>query len=342
MVQLTYYSDPAPERPVVKVPEVPTSEASWYAAVPRGEGELRFGFTLGDVQRIAAYAVRNDRWYRAADVRERMAAAWHAAVELLYASDTAPHGYDLIDAARAAVDRLVREEMRTHGQDHHDVWAGRGVMPNFLRFWWGARQNTASPEGRIVEREALRQIWPCLSPRHREVLAALAAHGEYRAAAEALGIGYHTFCVEISQARRSFFALWHEHETPAAVWGQDRRVGAYGASEAPKSKRRPATRAVKRRVAGPKPKREPVHGKASTYANHECRCIPCTTAATEKARARRRANGAKAVPRIDDAKIRQARRMRAAGATLKTIADELGISLSHVSRLVRGYQKEAA
>jgi transposase len=75
----------------------------------------------------------------------------------------------------------------------------------------------------VTERLALAQIWPRLHPGHRQVLAALAATGDYGLAAASLGISRSWFISRLSQARKAFLKLWHEHETPSRPWGDDRR-----------------------------------------------------------------------------------------------------------------------
>jgi hypothetical protein len=50
---------------------------------------------------------------------------------------------------------------------------------------------------------------------------ALAAHGDYATAAQAVGYPYGSFSCLISQARAEFFALWHEAETPSRLWANN-------------------------------------------------------------------------------------------------------------------------
>ena len=49
-------------------------------------------------------------------------------------------------------------------------------------------------------------------------LLALAAHGDYTTAAQAIGYPYGSFSYLISQARAEFFALWHEGQEPSRLW----------------------------------------------------------------------------------------------------------------------------
>jgi len=70
---------------------------------------------------------------------------------------------------------------------------------------------------------ALAQIWPRIPAHQQEALHALAAHGDYQAAADALGLKYHTFCKRIKLAREQFLRLWLEGETPRRGWRDRRR-----------------------------------------------------------------------------------------------------------------------
>jgi hypothetical protein len=123
------------------------------------------------------------------------------------------------------------------------------------------------------------------------------------------------------------------------VWGTDRRIGSYASATSEKSRPRPVTRSIARRSG--RPKHELVHGKASTYTNHGCRCGPCTTAATDKARASRRASGTGERRRITVSQLAAIDRRREAGESLKSIAADLGFADSYLSRLTRGILQPA-
>jgi hypothetical protein len=103
--------------------------------------------------------------------------------------------------------------------------AADATSTRFERYWRHVAAPDDGPEEKITERLALAQIWPHLRPVHREALAALAAHGDYQRAAQALGLPYATFKSRISTARREFLALWHDGETPSRPWVRDRRAG---------------------------------------------------------------------------------------------------------------------
>jgi hypothetical protein len=192
--------------------------------IPLGAVEVRHGYSLDHLHRIARRAVSSSL-RTAMDYADRLDAAWHAIVEHLYDSEQLPSSLELIQVGRLAIEDLVRDRCRAHGYRRRNVYAGRGSAPHFQRYWWLATQRAAAPEGRIVEREALRQIWPRLSATHRQVLLALATHGDYQLAAVSLGKTYGTYCVHVANARKAFLRLWHEGEAPSRTWGTDRRVG---------------------------------------------------------------------------------------------------------------------
>jgi hypothetical protein len=200
----------------------PAGRLSPLPACVAGDAELRHGYTLSQVAALSVYAVRRQLWHQAADFDERLEIAWHAIVEHIYASEQPPPAREVIRAGWKAVGDDVGRAQRFYGLDAHDRYAGTSA--GFERYWWFAARPAPGPEDRVTERVALAQIWPRLRPAHRDVLAALAAHGDYGLAAASLGRSYKTFTFEVSQARREFFALWHEGETPSRPWGQDRRI----------------------------------------------------------------------------------------------------------------------
>jgi hypothetical protein len=183
--------------------------------------EALHGYTLHDIQRLTRLALHLDRWYTAGDMEERYDAVWFAIVEALLAADTQPSRSSLLRAGMEASDVLVRDEMRTHGRCTLNIGQ---PMPRFHAYW--NPSNTPSPEPRIIDREALAQIWPQLQPRQQQALEALAATGDYDKAAAALGVTRGTFTVLISTGRRRFYSWWHEHETPSRQWRTDRRVSS--------------------------------------------------------------------------------------------------------------------
>ena len=302
---------------------------------PYYEDGARFGFTLDHLNNIAKRAVQTSLT-KASDFNWRLDAAWFGVVECLYSAQEPPSGLELVAAGRSALERAVRDEQREHGFNKRDVWAGSMAAPNFQRYWWGA-QRTPSPEPYVVERMCLKQIWPRLTPRQQEAIIALAAHGDYAAAAGSLGITVGTFNVHISKARRRYAELLFEGETPRGAWGTDRRVSKAGALAEVDGSRR-ARRAVGRR-SGDRPKTELVHGNPNTYTNHGCRCDPCREAATAKARESRRAKGVRERRRVTVSELEQIRARRDAGESVIAIAAEFGYADSYIYRLLTGKRR---
>lgn len=190
---------------------------------------LRHGYTMRDLDLLARKA--DTRAYtKALDPGDRYDTAWHAITEHLYTVAKPPTVHDLIYTGATAINRAAQDHRQTWGMTR--TWgAEEGTRGGFQRYWQLARV-APSPEGRIVDEQALRQIWPLLSPTHRAVLTALAAHGSQTDAATATGKSYATFGSHLKMARRAFYALWHEHETPSRMWGKnDHRQGRRTATQ---------------------------------------------------------------------------------------------------------------
>jgi hypothetical protein len=313
-------------------PPVP-EEPSW-TPTPDDVHALRYGYNLDDLQRFARIATW--RVVGRIEYQTRYEVAWSAIAEALYSAVQAPEPGELIVAGYAAISAHLGDEMHHTGRDRKHVGQ---EMPRFSAYWRGLSPHAPSPEQRIVDATALRQIWPHLPGRQREALLALAAHDDYLAAAAALGVTPGAFRALVSQARRTFLRLWHEGETPSRVWGTDRRVGSRASVAEPTSRRRTATRAVVRRKG--RPTRELVHGEASTYDRYGCRCKLCTAAKTEKTKQARRAKGVPAQRRVTVSQLADIRRRQAAGETLTAIGADIGFDGSYLSRLVRGLRQPA-
>jgi hypothetical protein len=187
------------------------------------DAELRFGFTLDRLERLSHFAARRKLWHHGLELAERKEVAWAAMSEHLYACDEPPTVGELINAAWEAIAKHIGSHRQFLGHNTDDP--DGGIRPAFDRYWRHVAGPASGPEERIIERIALAQIWPHLRPVHREALAALAAHGDYAQAAEAMGESYVTFKSQVSRARREFLALWHEGETPSRPWVRDRRAG---------------------------------------------------------------------------------------------------------------------
>jgi hypothetical protein len=186
--------------------------------------ELRHGYTIVSLQNLARRAVFDSRW-QFLPFHEKYDIAWSAIAEELYANDEPPHVHELIRFGEKAIRQYVDDLGHTHGRyigGHHELPPG-SAMPRFEKYWWTHAAHTNSPEERIIDMTALRQIWPRLNGVHQVVLMALATHGDYESAAAALGKSYKTFVTQIYTARKQFLRLWHEGEKPSGVWGHDRR-----------------------------------------------------------------------------------------------------------------------
>lgn len=184
---------------------------------------IRYGWTLRDLDALARTVVSNNRtWWPAGDRDDLYSAAWHGIVEHLYTVDTEPHRHDLMEAGRQALARDVKDTMRHHG-------ARRDGTNNGLKYaiyWEWAGRATPSPEAGIVERLALAQILPTLTPGQLAALHALAATGDYAEAARLVGTARTGLKSQLMHGRRRFRALWHEGEKPSKPWGVDRRAGS--------------------------------------------------------------------------------------------------------------------
>lgn len=205
--------------------------------------EVKHGYTLRDLDALVRIAIHQRAAYIGIDTDERYAAGYHGAAELLCGTDEPPTSTALIRAARDAADYETRRtgEHRGHGRARGDGSPSDGAMPKFWAYWDRESNVTHSHENGIVDRIALTQIWPRLTPAHQEALQALAAFEDYQAAADMLGLKYHTFCRRVWLARNAFLRLWLEGETPARRW-RDRKV------QTPGGKRQSMSSHVRRRA----------------------------------------------------------------------------------------------
>jgi hypothetical protein len=250
---------------------------AWSDFAPRGATELRHGYTLDDLRRLAGGVVKH-AWSQLGDQADRLEVVWSAIAEALYASETAPARRDLFQAGMDAMGRYDADDRHHHGiaSSGPHAYAGRGSSPAFQTYWCLA-MTARSPEDGVVERVALAQIWPRLTEGQRRALLALAAFDDYAAAAEALGIKYQSFHSLIRAARIRFLALWHEGESPSRVWGRDRRIWRRGVEGV---EHRPVTvrmRAAAKRWPHPPGPASFRHG-LSGYKLHACRCPVCGAA----------------------------------------------------------------
>lgn len=226
-----------------------------------GSTAVRQGYTFDDLDHMTRTAVLRDYspaiWWTS-NMDDRYNLAWCAIAEHLAFAEETPARQELIQVGAAALTRSVNSIRRDYGL--------RDNARAFNVYWLDLGMPSGSPERAIVERAALSQIWPLLTRRHREVFEALATFDNHTLAAQSLGMEQRVFSKTLSNARRQFLGLWHEGEEPSRPWGNDRRRK--------EGSRRPTATAhlsyQKKRT-----KVEPVHGKASTYRNHRCRCPLC-------------------------------------------------------------------
>lgn len=185
---------------------------------------LWHGYGLADIDRLARTAAACAFGGRILDPGDRYDTAWSAIAEALCAAEQAPTPRDLAYTGMVAVNRAGRDYRHTRGLGER--WgASEGDAPNFGRYWNEFRRVTSSPEDAVVDRLAVRQIWPRLSLPARQALYALAVHGDYPKAAASLGKTEKGLSCALARARAEFRALWHEHETPPRMWG---KTGASG------------------------------------------------------------------------------------------------------------------
>ncbi len=190
--------------------------------LPRSDLHIAHGYTLADVYDLAARAVRTDYWRPSIAWTERVEAAWSAISSALLEAEEPPRRAALIIIARDASNDVIASDMRHHGIDTRSATFGES-RANFERYW---RTLARTPlEDRVVDGLAIFQIWVRLKPDLQDALVALASHGDYSAAADAMGLGYYAFCARVSRARKQFLRLWHDGEAPSRVWGNDKRQG---------------------------------------------------------------------------------------------------------------------
>ncbi|WP_052432806.1 hypothetical protein [Streptacidiphilus carbonis] len=197
----------------------PTRESLWH------------GFSMDDLDRLARIATLRAFGGRNLDLVDRYETAWDAIAVALATADEAPAGGLLVVIGARAVDRAAQDHQHTWGKAR--TWgSAEGDIAAYQRYWELARRSAASPEDAVVDRTALRQIWPRLSVTHQQVLYALAVHdGDHAEAAATLGKTLGTFRTHLKDARAAYRVLWHEHETPSRMWGKSGQRGRRTAAQ---------------------------------------------------------------------------------------------------------------
>lgn len=189
------------------------------------EAEVKHGYTLRDLEQMTRAAVIADR-SMASDIQDRKDTAWSAIAEQLCTSEEPPGRQELIRVGWQAIYRDARKTYRQRGRPDVAWEYDEAVRPRFAQYWRDFLV-TPSHEGRVVEHIAVGQVLQILTPIYRDAIVALAVHGNYRLAAESLGIKDKAFQMRIITVRRQLLARWFEGETPRKVRRTDRRVGSY-------------------------------------------------------------------------------------------------------------------
>jgi hypothetical protein len=250
MTARTYYPDREPTFAEKPRPETPFTDPD--------PAVIRYGYTLRDLHRLTATAVRADR-SMALDVADARDIAWSAIAEHLCAADEPPHPNELVQAGWQGIYRTVREGYRSRGYRDGD-YGMAPTMPRFVQFWGSTV--TPSHEDTLVEKVATPQILSALTPIYRDAIVALAVHDDYLKAADLLGINYPAFTARISVARRRLLELWHEGETPHRTRRTDRRVESHSATLATHCGRghewTPENTRIRHRVVRGRPKHDRV------------------------------------------------------------------------------------
>ena len=190
------------------------------------------GWTLANAERVAGTAARDhpSAFLSHADGRD---VALNAITEAILTASAPPAELDLLRAGRDAISRAAAAERHHHGLSART----EGDAPRFARYWY---QPSLPFEDALVDAIAVGQVLAGIRPSWRRDLEALAEHGTYAAAAEALGTTGVTFRSRISKARAAAAELWFSPEPAPGMWGSDRRGGT--------ARPRPATRCVRTRA----------------------------------------------------------------------------------------------
>lgn len=181
---------------------------------PAAPARLLHGYTAHGIDGLVRKVMAASRW-RSGDRDERLAVVRCAIVERLCLPEE-PSRTELFGIGLSASDQHVRDELRHHGWDLRNLDNGSAARAAFQAYWQAA--TAPSPERRVVDRQALVQIWPQLTPRERDALQALADTGDRLLAAAAMGVTEKGFNAMVNRARHRFLAWWHEGEAPSTFW----------------------------------------------------------------------------------------------------------------------------
>lgn len=189
---------------------------------------LWHGYSFDDIDHLARIVVAlRHRSQTAASLEDLLADVRFAIIEHLATSEELPERTDLLGVGHAAAQRYVRQEMQTHGVQKTDRIRGNGEggfgsLPGFQRYWQAGGRTPL--DERVVERIALRQIWPLLPLKEQQAVMARAITGDHQDAARTLGVSLDYYWRLLRAGRRRAAALWHEHETPRRLQRNRRAV----------------------------------------------------------------------------------------------------------------------
>lgn len=195
------------------------------------ETNLWHGYSLDTIDRLATAAARQATGRHALDPSDAYEAAWGAIVEHLATAEQPPTPRDVLAVAYRAINTAAHQAHSHRGQP--STWgAQEGSAPNYRRYWELLGRATPSPEGAVIDRHALTQIWPTLTTQQQRTLWALALHdGDHRAAAASLGYTLGTYRNHLSDARAEYRGWWHQGERPSGMWGQSGKGGRRTAAQ---------------------------------------------------------------------------------------------------------------
>jgi hypothetical protein len=190
--------------------------------------ELRWGYTLADVERLTRIAVSHDRNV-SMDYRTRWDTAYSAVTLALYEAEEPPHREALIRAGWTAIYREAQDRRRQRGyQDAvHSTPDPRDNLRPRCAIYWDQRTVAPSHEERILEQVSAVQVLEVLGTPYLEAILALAAADAYQPAADLLGISYKALNQRIRVARRAILAALHGDETPYLPYRVDQRSTTY-------------------------------------------------------------------------------------------------------------------
>lgn len=173
--------------------------------------ELRWGYTMADLERLTWTAVRRRTTSLVLDLEDRYETAWHGIVVALYDSHEPPTRWDLIHAGMREVDHAADEQLREHGKDMRRS----RPLTGYVKYWLPIKHGqTDGFSDHLVEVMALPAALSVLTAAQYEAITALAAHdNDGLAAAASLGLTRVAFAQRLSTGRKRVKEVWFEGET---------------------------------------------------------------------------------------------------------------------------------